>query len=115
MADIPSNIGAVAAAIRSAEVKDSTDLRRLTELCRALTVDCADLIDQAEHTIRTVLTDYDAQKSRRAVQVTRPMRQGRTLVMAAGRRMVSTYRAYQKQYAEEMKPKSGRKRFDPTK
>jgi hypothetical protein len=115
MADIPSNIGAVAAAIRSADVKDSSDLRRLTELCRALTVDCADLIDVAEHQIRTVLTDYDAQKSRRAVQVTRPMRQGRTLVMAAGRRMVATYRTYQRQYAEDMKPKGGKKKFDPKK
>jgi hypothetical protein len=115
--DIPREIGALDKMIREYRIEGTEDLHRLTELLRTYFMDASETADLAEYEIRSALQHYDRGSSKRARQVTRPLRQGQSLVILAARRAVATYKAYQKAFAEEIAHNRNRtgRRFDPEK
>jgi len=117
MADMPRDIGSLDKAIREAQIEGTEDLHRLTEMTRTFCMDASETLDIAEYEIRSALQHFDRGSSRRARIVTRPMRQGQTMLILAARRSVAVYKSYLKLFAEEIARKRERhgRRFDPEK
>lgn len=115
MPDIPRDLGQLAKEIANYRVESASDLKHLTEMLRAFFMDAADLADIAEYEIRAALASFDG-NSKRAKQVTRPLRHAQTLVTLASRRAVTVWRQYLKVFGEEARnPRRGGRRFDPKK
>jgi hypothetical protein len=115
MPDIPRDLGVLAKQIADYRVENASDLKHLTEMLRALFMDTADLADIAEYEIRAALGSFDG-NTKRAKQVTRPLRHAQTLVALAARRAVNVWRQYLKVYGEEARnTRRGGRRFDPKK
>jgi len=114
---IPRDLSALAKQIQTYRVEGSDDIRKLTELCRALEMDVGEVIDAAEYEIRDALKWYDRGNSRRARQVTRPFRHAETLNALAARRCVQVYRTYLKVFSPDLARDRtrGQRRFDPEK
>lgn len=117
MADMPRDIGALDKAIREAQVESTGDLHRLTEMLRTFCMDASETLDLAEYEIRSALQHFDRGSSKRARVVTRPLRQGQSMIILAARRCVAVYKTYLKQFSEEISHNRNRtgRRFDPEK
>jgi hypothetical protein len=117
MADIPRDIGTLAKSISEFKVEGTADLHKLSEMLRAFCMDVSEVMDLAEYEIRSSLTWFDRGHSRRARAVTRPLRQAQSLAILAARRCVAVYKAYLKQFAEEISHNRNRtgRRFNPDK
>lgn len=115
MADMPRDIGGLDKAIRDAQVDGTESLHRLTELIRTFCMDASETLDIGEYEIRSALQHFDRGSSRRARIVTRPMRQGQTMLILAARRSVAVYKTYLKLFSDEIARKRERhgRRFDP--
>lgn len=117
MAEIPRDLNQLAKQISDFRVEGSDDIRKMTELCRALAMDVSEIFDLAAYEIQDVLRWFDRGSTKRANQVTRPLRHSQMLVMLAARRSVQVYRTYQKAFADEIARtrKPDKRRFDPEK
>lgn len=115
MPDIPTDMGQLAKKISDFKVEGTEDARVLADMCRALCVGTAALLDIAEYEFRDALTFFDHGSSRRARQVTRALRHAESLSMLASRRAASVFKTYMKVFAEDISRKRGRggRTFDP--
>jgi hypothetical protein len=114
MADIPRDPTALHKSVTDYRVESASDIRELTERCRALSMMASAAIECAEFEIRSALTWFDSGNGRRASSVTRPMRNACTLHVLAARRCVTVWRQYHKMFADQ-RSRRGDRKFDPEK
>ena len=105
MASIPTDIGTLAKEIGSFEVRTPADVRQLTEMTRVFCVEAAEVLGYAEYEIHEAVRWIDRGATRRAKQVTRPMKHAVSLELLAARRCVAVYRTFCKIFAEQMAAK----------
>jgi hypothetical protein len=118
MAEIPRDLGALARQIGDFEITSSSDVRRLTDLLRAMLMDVAALLTVAAAELLDALRHLDDGKRSRASRVARPIRIAATLAELAARRAHTAHRTYLHQFDDVINPPKQRatqRRFDPTK
>jgi hypothetical protein len=118
MPEIPSDLGVLSKQIRDFEVKNSSDVRRLTDLCRALLMDVAALLTVAAAELLDALRHLDTGRRTRANKVSRPLRIASTLAELAARKAHASARTYVREFDDLINPPKDRptaRRFDATK
>jgi hypothetical protein len=106
VAETPSDIGALAKQIGAYQVQSPSDIRTLSEMCRVLGNEVAEVFGYAEFEIVEAVSHLDAGKRGRARKVARPLRHAVTLSLYASRRAGRTYLEFRKAFAEELAAKT---------
>lgn len=115
MAAASADLGVLAKQIGSYQVTNPTELRELTELCRVLCLEVAEVLGFAEFEVFEACRYLDRGSTRRAKQVTRPMKHAVALQLMAAKRAVAVYRTFLKAFSEELSAKTRpgtRRKFD---